>query len=283
MSDLRGVGTPVTYTDDNPISVWMDNLRKERGALKREPKDQAERALLGRWLGYRGRDELESIVGAAAYAYSHFEMDPEFRYHLADHMGTEAGHGWGYIRQGDQVDPTRDHSQPDPDFEPQFGLLPRVQHLAIQRRDLLSFIIAGNLWPYGHATSATIQSILVTTPRVLDFEENVVHAEERGHHDAMLQVIHDYVWKLIDRYGEEYVRKRIAEIDAEALNSCSRTIFDPSRREFLRAHFNTTFENVTKFHAWREYLYLNVLGFPPEPVFIKNWPSEIPQQQLTFA
>jgi hypothetical protein len=36
-------------------------------------------------------------------------------------------------------------------------------------------------------------------------------------------------------------------------------------------------ENVKKFPAWREYLYLNVLGFPPEPVYIENWPAEIPQ------
>lgn len=283
MSDIRAVGTPVTYSDDNPITKWMDKLSAGRGDQRRQPKDQAERELLGRWLAYRGRDELESIVGSAAYAYSHFEMTPEFRYHLADHIGTEAGHGWGYIRQGDQVDPTRDHTLPDPEFEPEFNVLPRSDHLAMQRRDLLSFIIAGNLWPYGTATSATIQSILVTTPRVVDFEENVVQAEERGHHSAILQVIHDYVWKLIEQNGEQNVRRRIGEIDAEALNSRSRTIFDPGRREFLRKYFNTTFENVAKFYAWREYLYLNVLGFPPEPLFIKNWPAEVPQPQLAYA
>ena len=27
----------------------------------------------------------------------------------------------------------------------------------------------------------------------------------------------------------------------------------------------------------REYLYLNVLGFPPEPVHIKTWPPEVAQ------
>jgi hypothetical protein len=36
-------------------------------------------------------------------------------------------------------------------------------------------------------------------------------------------------------------------------------------------------ENMQKFPEWREYLYLNVLGFPPEPVYIENWPQEIPQ------
>ena len=42
-------------------------------------------------------------------------------------------------------------------------------------------------------------------------------------------------------------------------------------------NFDVTIENVRKFHEWREYLYLNVLGFPPEPVFIRAWPEEIPQ------
>ena len=28
MADLRGVGTPITYSDDNPISDWIDGLRK---------------------------------------------------------------------------------------------------------------------------------------------------------------------------------------------------------------------------------------------------------------
>jgi hypothetical protein len=57
---------------------------------------------------------LETTVGAACYAYSHFEMDCEWRYFLADHIRTEAGHGWGYIRQADPIDPRRDHSRPDP-------------------------------------------------------------------------------------------------------------------------------------------------------------------------
>jgi hypothetical protein len=42
-------------------------------------------------------------------------------------------------------------------------------------------------------------------------------------------------------------------------------------------------ENVAKFYDWREYLYLNVLGFPPEPVHIKHWPPEMPQPQLASA
>jgi hypothetical protein len=50
-------------------------------------------------------------------------------------------------------------------------------------------------------------------------------------------------------------------------------------REFLRKFFDTTIENVKKFHEWRAYLYLSVLGFPPEPVTIKDWPEEIPQLQ----
>ncbi len=283
MADIKGVGKPITYAEDNPISEWVESLRKERDDLKRPPSSAEERDLLGRWLGYRGRDELEEIVGSACYAYSHFDMDHQWRYLLSDHIRTEAGHGWGYIRQGDTVNPGRDHAKPDPEFEQKYGLTPRVEHHELQRRDLLSYVIAGNLWPYGHVTAATIQSILITTPQILHFEETVVQAEERGHHDAILQKIHDYVWELIEQQGEEPVRQRIAEIDGTALNNRSRTIFDPPRREFLRKYFNTTFENVAKFHEWREYLYQNVLGFPPEPVKIKNWPAEIPQPEPIAA
>ena len=283
MADIRGVGKLISYSEDNPISGWVDDLRKGRDALKREPRDDAERELLGRWLGYRGRDELAETVGLACYAYSHFDLDSEWQYLLTDHIRTEAGHGWGYIKQGDQIDPERDHSRPDPEFVEQYGLLPRVEHRAIQQRDMLSYIFAGNLWPYGHVTAASIQSITITTPRVLDFEERVVQAEERGHHDALLQKIHDYVWQLIERYGEGYVRRHIAEIDAEALNSRSRTVFDPPRREFLKKYFNTTVENVQRFQEWREYLYLNVLGFPAEPVYIRNWPAEYPQPTRAAA
>ena len=150
-------------------------------------------------------------------------------------------------------------------------------HLLFLFRDFLSYIFSGNLWPYGHVTAASIQSIQITTPKLLDFEERVVHAEERTHHDAILQKIHDYVWEQIEIWGEAPVRRRIGEIEKQALNSRPRTVFDPPRREFLRKYFNVPVENVKKFPAWREYLYLNVLGFPPEPVYIENWPAEIPQ------
>jgi hypothetical protein len=55
-------------------------------------------------------------------------------------------------------------------------------------------------------------------------------------------------------------------------------VFDPPRRDFLRKHFDVPLDNVRWFFRWREYLYLNVLGFPPEPVHIENWPKEIPQE-----
>jgi hypothetical protein len=286
MADIRGVGKPITYSDEgSPIEEFMQNLKREWAARRREPRDQAERELLGRWLGYRGREELECIVGSAAYAYAHFagEMDSEWRYILADHIGTEAGHGWGYIRQASLIDPSRDHTQPDPEFQQQYGVYPSQTHAALMRRDFLSYLFAGNMWPYGHCTAATIQCIAITMPKVLDFETRVVEAEERGHHDAALQKIHDYVWQLIDRYGEGYVRQRIAEIDAAALNSGSRITFDPPRRDFLQKYFQVPIENTSQFLAWREYLYLNVLGFPPEPVHIKTWPKEVPQPSIVAA
>lgn len=278
MPNLAGVGTPITYSEDNPISQFMEHLRKQRDAVKREPKNDEERKLLARWLAYRGRDELECIVGSACYAYTHFasEIDSEWRLLLADHIRTEAGHGWGYIQQGNALDPSYDHAAPDPEFAEEHGLTPRNEHLALQQRDFLSFLIAGNLWPYGHATALTIQSIKITTPKVLDFEERVVHAEERGHHDAALQKLHDYVWSLVERYGEGYVKKRIAEIDDTSLNSRSRTIFDPPRREFLRKHFDVPFENASMFFEWRKYLYENVLGWSAQPVTIRTWPQEVP-------
>src|SRR5499426_682486 len=199
MADIRGVGKKITYSDDNPISEWVENLRRGRGAQKREPKDDTERELLGRWLAYRGRDELENIVGSACYAYTHFDMDPEWRLLLADHIRTEAGHGWGYIQQGNALNPKRDHTQPDPDFEREHGLLPRMEHHKLMKRDFLSYLIAGNLWPYGHCTAAT-RGIQITNPRVLEFERTVVHAQEREHHGKILQKIHDHVWQLIEDY-----------------------------------------------------------------------------------
>ncbi len=285
MADLRGVGTPITYTEDNPIDDWMRRFRKEREALKREPANDQERQLLARWLGYRGRSEMEDIVGAACYAFSHFagEIDSEWRLILADHIRTEAGHGWGYIQQAKALDPSRDHTQPDPEFAQQHGLHRNANHIEMQKRDFLTFLIAGNLWPYGHCTAPTIQSIVITTPKVLDFEERVVQAEERGHHDAALQKLYDYVWELIERYGEEAIKKKIAQIDAEALNSGSRVCFDPPRRDFLVTYFGAPVNNVEKFFEWRRYLYLNVLGWEPEPVEIKEWPKGVPVPEQLAA
>jgi hypothetical protein len=278
MANLAGVGTPITYSDDNPISDWVEALRKGRDTIKREPKSDEERKLLARWMAYRGRDELECIVGAGCYAYAHFagEIDSEMRLLLADHIRTEAGHGWGYIQQGNALDPSYDHGAPDPEFVEEHGLLPRTEHWNLITRDFLSYLIAGNNWPYGHCTAATIQSIKITTPKILDFEERVVHAEERGHHANILQKIHDYVWLQAENYGLEATKKRVAEIDAMSLNSRSRTVFDPPRREFLRKYFDVPLDNVTKFFEWRRYLYLNVLGWEPEPVEIRTWPEEVP-------
>ena len=68
---------------------------------------------------------------------------------------------------------------------------------------------------------------------------------------------------------------------AEALeDTLDVDIFDPPRRDFLRKYFNVPVDNVRFFPAWREYLYLNVLGFPPERVYIENWPAEVPQPTL---
>ncbi|MGH7845871.1 MAG: hypothetical protein ACREQW_11975 [Candidatus Binatia bacterium] len=88
MADIRGLRKTITYSDDNPISEWIEELREKRRAEKREPKNEAERKLLAQWLGFRGRAELDDIVGTACYAYSHFDMDPEWRYLLADHIRT---------------------------------------------------------------------------------------------------------------------------------------------------------------------------------------------------
>jgi hypothetical protein len=285
MANLRGVGVPITYSEDNSIDVWMRNFRKEREKLKREPANDAERQLLARWLGYRGRSEMEDIVGAATYAYSHFagEIDSEWRLILADHIRTEAGHGWGYINQAKVLDPSRDHTQPDPEFAEEHGLHRNPGHIDMQKRDFLSFLIAGNLWPYGHCTAPTIQSIVITTPKVLDFEERVVQAEERGHHDAALQKLHDHVWGLIESYGEQPIQKRIAEIDAEAINCGSRVCFDPPRRDFLVKYFGAPVNNAEKFFDWRRYLYLNVLGWEPEPVTVKEWPKGVPMPEQRAA
>jgi hypothetical protein len=283
--DIRGVGTPISYSDENPIREWAQEFRHHRDAQKREPRDEAERKLLARWMGWRGRMELEQIVGSACYAYSHFigDLDSEWRLILADHIRTEAGHGWGYIKQGDLIDPTVDHAGPDPAFEDEYGVTLNYPHLELMKHDFLSYLIAGNLWAYGTVTAHTIQNIVITTPKVLDFETRVVEAEEQGHHDAALQKLHDYVWQLIDRYGEAPIRKRIAEIDEAALNCGSRVIFHPPWRDFLQQYFDAPIENAARFFDWREYLYLNVLGFPPEPVRPKHWPREVPMPALVGA
>jgi hypothetical protein len=83
---------------------------------------------------------------------------------LADHIRTEAGHGWGYIQQANDANPSRDHALPDPEFEIEYGLVPRSDHIKLQQRDFLSYLIAGNLWPYGHCTAAT-RGIQITNPR----------------------------------------------------------------------------------------------------------------------
>ena len=46
MADIRGVGKQITYSDDNPISQWIEELREKRKAQKREPRNEAERKLL---------------------------------------------------------------------------------------------------------------------------------------------------------------------------------------------------------------------------------------------
>jgi hypothetical protein len=285
MADLRGVGKPITYEDDNPLTQWTDELRRQRNAQKREPQDQAERELLGRWMGFRGRWELEHIVAAGCYAYVHFadDLDTEWRFLLADHIRSEAGHGVGYVKQGDLIDPSRDHSLPDPEFAAQYGLAPRTAHFELQKRDFLTYLFAGNNWPYGLFLATTISGIKLFTPRVRDFEEQVVHAEERGHHNAMLQKYHDYVWQQIEEHGEATIRQRIAAIDRESLNAGSYIPFYPPWRSFLQQYLDAPLDSTARFFEWREYLYLNVLGFPPEPVEIKHWPAEIPQPQQPVA
>ena len=284
MADISGVGTPITYSEDNPVSQWMSRVRGEFETKRRPPADDAELKLFARWNGFRGRRELDLTVGSACYAYSHFraDLDAEWQFLLMDHARTEAGHGWCFIRQSDAMDPSIDHAQPDPDLTREFGPQVSQAHTNLVSRDFLSYLIAGNLWAYGHCTAMTTISI-VTTPKLTDFLENVVQAEERTHHDAILQKLHDYVWSLIERYGFESIRKRISEIDEEALNNCSRLPFDPPRRDFVRQYLGNPVHNLEKFYEWRRYLYLNVLGWEPDPVTIRNWPSDVPVPAQTLA
>jgi hypothetical protein len=39
--------------------------------------------------------------------------------------------------------------QTRPEFERKYGLTPRIEHHQIMKRDFLSYIFSGNLWPYG--------------------------------------------------------------------------------------------------------------------------------------
>jgi hypothetical protein len=126
-----------------------------------------------------------------------------------------------------------------------------------------------------HVTAASIQSIQITTPKLLDFEERVVHAEERSHHDAILQKSTTTFGSRL-KLGEAPIRSASVRLSGKRFNSRPRTVFDPPRREFLRKYFNVPVENVGNFRMARVF-YLNVLGFPPEPVHIENWPAEIPQ------
>ena len=54
-------------------------------------------------------------------------------FEMLDHIRTEAGHGWGYIQQGNALDPSYDHAAPDPAFVEEYGLTPRTEHLALQQ------------------------------------------------------------------------------------------------------------------------------------------------------
>lgn len=277
MTDIRGKGTPITYDRNNEYLTWMWGLSKERAKRRREPRTDAEKKLLAEWLAYRGRWELEHIVGSACHALAHFDIDPEWRWTITDHIRDEAGHGWGYIRNAQAIDNSRDYTKRNLDWEDRYGLLPRADVYAVETRDFLSYLFAGNLWIYGHLLSMTIQDIDLITPRLDDFQRNVVQAEEGEHHNAILQKMHDYVWELIEQFGEESVKKRIAQIDQDRLNVRCLVPFDPSWRTFLVEHLGSSLECVDRFHEFRRYLYLSVLGWEPEPVNIRYWPEQRPQ------
>ena len=275
MADIRGVGKRITYSEDNPILNAVKAWRNKRWEQMRPPANDEERVLLADWLGFRGRDEIVNIVGAATYAYTNYDLDIEWRYLLSDHIAEECSHGWNFIKLGDKLDPTKDHTQPDPEFPRKYGLDQRSGHQDILRRDLLSYLIAGNLWVYGHVT-ASCRLPIISAPEVIHYQRTDQLAGEEGHHLRSLQKLHDTVWEMIEREGEEPIRKRIAAIDQEALRNRSRTVWDPPTREFLVNHLGCSLEMVPLFLAWREYLYLNVLGFPPEPVEIPEWPTGVP-------
>lgn len=275
MVNLSGVGTPITYREDNEVLAPVEAWRAERWKTVREPETAQERQILADWLGHRGREEVLGIVGTGAYALSHFEMDMEWRHLISDHIAEECGHGWNFMRFADRLDPSKDHRLPDPEFTGRFGIEPRLAHEQLVRRDFLSYLIAGNLWIYGHVT-ASVRRLGINVPEVGHWQRTEQGVGEREHHYYALQKIHDTVWELIGRYGETAVRRRIAEIDAQALNARSRTLWDPPTRDFLVRHLGCSLEMAPYFMAWREYLYLNVLGFPPEPVTIREWPQGVP-------
>jgi hypothetical protein len=119
MPDIRAVGKPIPYSDDNPVSNWIENLREQRKAHKREPRNDAERKLLARWLGYRGRGELERIVGRR-HAHCTAMIQMAF---AADHLRTEAGHA-GAIQQAN--DATRVAITLPTEFETEYGFAPAI-------------------------------------------------------------------------------------------------------------------------------------------------------------
>ncbi|HEX6513398.1 MAG TPA: hypothetical protein VF157_13925 [Chloroflexota bacterium] len=284
MPNLEGVGTPISYTEDNPILNHIKTWRAKRWQAVRDPRDDEERKLLADWLGYRGRREASArgTVGAATYAFSHMDMDLEWRHLLAEHIAEECSHGWNFVKLADRIDPSVDHAIDDPEFARRHGLDARNRHSEIVRRDFPSFIFAGNPWIYGHVT-ATVRLPGITTQEVVHYQRTDQLAGEEEHHYHMLQKIHDTVWELVDKQGLEPVKQRIAEIDEEALNNNSRTIWDPPTREFLVNKLGGSLEMAPLFLSWRKYLYNNVLGWDPEPVTIKDWPPGVPQSMELAA
>jgi hypothetical protein len=282
MANLAGVGTPITYTEDNDILETVREWRKRLQADVHPPRNDAERVLLADWLGFRGRDEVVGICGAAAYALSHFELDIDWRVMLAEHLEEETGHGITFIRFGDKLDPSKDHRQPDRAFEEKYGLGFRSNHSSLLKRDFLTYLIAGNLWVYGHVT-ASCRGPLISDPELRRWQVEQQGPGEREHHYHALQMLHDYVWSQIERYGEQAIRTRIAEIDQEAMNNNSRTLWDPPTRDFLVNHLECSLDMAPLFFEWRRYLYLNVLGWEREPAVIREWPAGVPQAMPVAA
>jgi hypothetical protein len=75
-----------------------------------------------------------------------------------------------------------------------------------------------------------------------------------------------------DRFAGVSARSRSRRSAAARARSSTRR--DAS---FCASTSTSRWRTCENFPAWREYLYLNVLGFPPEPVYIENRPAEIPQ------